>query len=347
MSPTQRKNNESSKSLKLIEIAELVGGELVGEADVVITGVAGIKEAKAGDITFVSNLKYFPFLEKTQASAVITPPETIFPKKPLVRTSNPSQAMTKVISHFFPPLAFKTPGIHATAVIEKEVVLGEKISIGPHVVIEQGCRIGNHSVLEANAFVGAGSVLGEHVWIHPNVTIYEGTSLGDRVIIHSGTVIGGDGFGYETVEGKHRKIPHTGGVVIEEDVEIGSNVSIDRGRFKETWIQKGTKIDNLVQIAHNVVVGPDCLLVSQSGISGSVELGKNVVIAGQAGLVGHISIGDNVIIGAGSGVTKSIPPNTVVLGGPARPIAEQKRIYALIGRLPELFKDLLALKKEK
>ena len=326
MNPTQRKNSEQ-KVLTLQEIARLVDGELLGDGQGVITGVAGIQEAKAGEITFLSNAKYLPFLEKTQASAVITSKEIVFSSKFLIRVSNPSQAVNKVISFFHPARPELSMGIHPTAVVDPTVCLGKRVFIGAHV------------------FIGADCHLGEDVWIYPNVTVYSGARIGNRVIIHSGTVIGSDGFGYETVEGEHLKIPHTGNVVIEDDVEIGANVCVDRGRLQKTWIQRGTKIDNLVQIAHNVVIGPNCLIVSQAGISGSTELGKNVIIAGQAGIVGHIKIGDEAIVGAGAGVTKSVPDKTVVLGGPARPIQEQKKIFALIARLPELFNELSEIKK--
>jgi UDP-3-O-[3-hydroxymyristoyl] glucosamine N-acyltransferase len=218
--------------------------------------------------------------------------------------------------------------------------------VGPHAVISEGCRIGDRSIIGANVFIGAGCQIGEDVLIYPNVTIREYVEIANRVIIHSGSVIGSDGYGYETVDGEHEKIPHVGSVLIDDDVEIGANVCVDRGRFKKTWIQKGAKIDNLVQIAHNVVIGPNTLIVSQAGISGSTEIGKNVIIAGQAGIVGHITIGDHAIIGAGAGVPKSVPANAVVLGSPAKPIQEQKRLFAYISRLPEIFKDVAALKKK-
>ncbi len=347
MIPTQRKNSgKSSKSLGLKKIAELVGGEIVGDADISIIGVAGIKEARPGEITFLSNPKYLSFLEETDASAVITSKEVVSKTKSLVRTSNPSQAFTKVIALFTSSRAAQTPGIHPTAVVDPGVVMGKEVTIGPHVVIEKDCRIGDRSLIGANAFIGFGTVIGSEVRIYPNVTVREETEIGDRVIIHSGTVIGSDGYGYESIDEVHHKIPQTGSVIIEDDVEIGANVCVDRGRFDATWIKKGTKIDNLVQIAHNVVIGENCLVVSQAGISGSTTLGRNVILAGQAGLVGHIELGDRVIVGAGAGVTKSIPANTIVLGQPARPISEQKKIIALTAKLPELFKELSEIKRK-
>ena len=347
MTPTQkRKNSGTKKSLKLKEIAALVEGELVGDSDVTIEGVAGIKEAKQGDITFLSNPKYLSYLDATHASAVIASPEVVHKFKPLVRVANPSSAFTKVISFFLSSQSPKISGVHSTAVIANGVRLGNGVFIGPHVVIEEGTLIGDGACIEANTYVGADCRIGEEVKIYPNVTIREQTQIGDRVIIHSGAVIGSDGFGYEAVDGVHEKIPQIGSVLIEDDVEIGANVCVDRGRFQKTRIGKGTKIDNLVQIAHNVVIGPHCLLISQCGISGSTEIGKNVVIAGQAGITGHVTLGDDSIVGAQSGVTKSVPPRSVVLGAPAKPVAEQKRIFALISKLPELFKDVYEIKKK-
>ena len=311
-----------------------------------ITGVAGIKEAQEGDITFLSNDKYLPFLSETKASAVVTSPQVNVSKKALIRTANPSMAFTKIVSHFMPAETNDAPaGVHATAVLGENVQVGERVSIGAHAVIEGSVRLGADSVIGSGVYLGRGTILGRQCRIYPNVTVREKVEIGDRVIIHSGSVIGSDGFGFETIDGRHLKIPQAGSVTIGDDVEIGANVCVDRGRFKNTRIERGTKIDNLVQIAHNVVVGEDCLLISQAGISGSTHLGKRVTVAGQAGLVGHLEIGDDAIIGARSGVTKSVPASGIVLGEPAKPIHEQKRLFALIARLPEMFKELSELRK--
>ncbi len=344
MSPTKR-NNEDRKSFTLKEIARLVGGEISGDPDIVITGVAGIKEAGEGEITFLSNPKYLSHLDETSASAVITSKD-VRSGKNLVHVSNPSQAFTAVLSAFAPPRSAAPAGIHPSAVIDASARLEKPVSVGAHVVIEAETSVGAGSSIGANVFIGARCIIGKNAVIYPNVTVREETEIGDNVIIHSGTVIGSYGFGYETVDGVHLKIPQVGSVKIEDDVEIGANVCIDRGRFQKTWIKKGTKIDNLVQIAHNVVVGPNCLLVSQCGISGSSELGKNVILAGQVGVVGHVTLGDDVIVGAQAGVTKSVPEKSVILGSPAKPISEQKKIIALISRLPELFHELAQLKKK-
>ncbi|MBI3252551.1 MAG: UDP-3-O-(3-hydroxymyristoyl)glucosamine N-acyltransferase [Candidatus Omnitrophica bacterium] len=348
MTPTpQRKNRGDRKSLKLQDIAKLVGGELIGDPGLVVTGVAGIKEAQENEVTFLSNSKYLPFLDQTRAAAVITSRDIHSSQKPLIRTQNPSRAFTQVVDFFASSgKSAKAKGVHRTAVIEKGVKLGKGVAVGPHAVIEEGVEIGDGGSIGTQVYIGRNTRIGRNATIYPQVSIREETLIGDNVILHSGVVIGSDGFGYETVGDEHVKIPQIGSVVIEDDVEIGANTCVDRGRFQKTWIKKGSKIDNLVQIAHNVVVGENALIVSQAGISGSTQLGKNVVIAGQAGLVGHITLGDRVVVGARSGVTKSAPDNSVLLGEPARPISEQKRILAATARLPELFKEILDLKKK-
>ena len=346
---TPKRSNDTPKSIKLSEVAKLVGGELVGDRDLVITGVAGIKEAEKGDITFLTNVRYLPFLAQTRASAVVMASSQAASSggdKAIIRTESPSLAFAKIASFFMPQEQPAELGVHSTAVIGKNVHLGESVSVGAHAVVEEGSYVGERSSIGAGCYIGPHVQIGHDVRLYPHVTIREQVKIGHRVIIHSNSVIGSDGFGYETVDGKHLKIPQVGSVDIEDDVEIGSCACIDRGRFKNTRIGRGTKIDNLVQIAHNVVLGQDCLIVSQVGISGSTELGDRVVVAGQAGIVGHVMLGEDVIVGARSGVSKSIPSKTIVLGEPARPIQEQKRLLAFIARLPEFFKDLAQLKKK-
>ena len=332
------------KTLK--EIASAINGKIIGDENIIITGVCGIKEAQQGDITFLAHLKYESFLKKTHASAIITSKDIKFPGKRIVQTENPSLAFTKVISMFMPQHLKHPAGIHERAVISKDVKLGENVSVGACSVIEDGTSIAEGVVIYPNCYLGRDVKIGKNSLIYPNVTIRESSIIGKNVIIHSGSVIGSDGFGYVEVEGAHHKIPQTGTVVIEDDVEIGANVTIDRARFGKTLIGKGTKIDNLVQIAHNVKVGPNSIIVAQAGISGSTSIGKHTILAGQAGLVGHIDLGDNVIVGAQSGVTKSFPSDTVVLGSPAKPISEQRKIFACISKLPELFNTLKRIKKK-
>ncbi len=329
----------------LKEIAQLIGGEVVGDANVVITGICGIKEAEEGDITFLANPKYLPLMHHTQASAIITSRDIKESPRPMIRTENPSLAFAKMVGLMAPNEIRHPKGIHPTAIIGKDVVLGKEVAIEPYVVIDDHAVIGDRTVLYMGVYVGHHAKIGEDSLIYPHVTIRERVEIGNRVIIHSGTVIGSDGFGFSTVKGVHHKIPQIGTVVIEDDVEIGANVTIDRARFDKTLIKKGTKIDNLVQIAHNVVVGEHSVIVAQTGISGSTEIGNNVILAGQSGIVGHISIGDNAVIAAQAGVTKSVPPNSCVSGYPAKPHREAKRINACVQRLPELVKTITKLQK--
>lgn len=331
------------KTLK--EIADFIKGEVVGDTDTIITGINGIKESEPGDITFLSNSKYQSLLDKTKASAIITSFEISKLDKPIIRTENPSLAFAKVITLFKDSQLKHPEGIHESAIIGKGVKLGKNVALGPYVVVEQGACIGDNSVIYPGSFIGSQTNIGSNALIYANVSIREKCIIGNNVIIHSGTVIGSDGFGFVTVEGAHHKIPQVGIVEIHDDVEIGANVTIDRARFGKTVIGSGTKIDNLVQIAHNVVIGKNCLIVSQVGISGSTVIGNNVILAGQVGLIGHITIGDNVIVTAQSGVSKSIPPNLLVSGSPARPNMENQRIVVCTHNLPDLFSLVKELKK--
>lgn len=324
------------KTLK--EIAQLIDGTVVGDERIVINGVCGIKEAKEGDITFVANPKYLPLMKHTSASAIITSHDIKKAPKPLILTDNPSLAFAKLLTLIAPNEATHFKGIHPTAIIGENVKLGKDVAIQPYVVIEDNVEIGDRTVFYSGVFVGHHSKIGKDTIVYPHVSIRERVIIGDRVIVHSGTVIGSDGFGFATVKGVHHKIPQIGTVIIEDDVEIGANVTIDRARFDKTWIKHGTKIDNLVQIAHNVVIGENSIIVAQTGISGSTTIGKNVTLAGQAGIIGHIDIGDNAVIAAQAGVTKSVPANTCVSGYPAKPHDKAKRINACVQKLPDLYK---------
>lgn len=310
------------------EVAGLINGELVGNKDIVITGINSIEEAREGDLTFADNPKHLRFIEKTQASCVITPNSVKESSKTIIRTENPSLAFAKILSLVHPQGAKHPCGIHPTAIIEKNVNIGKDVSVGAYSVISVGTTIGDNAI------------------IYPGVIIREGTIIGNRVIIHSGSVIGTDGFGYRQIGGKHIKIPQVGKVVIEDDVEIGSCVTIDRATLGKTVIGHGTKIDNLVQIAHNVKVGANCIIVAQVGISGSSSLGANVMLGGQVGLTDHVSLGDRVMVGAKAGVSKSYPAGSIILGIPAKPYSEQKRIFAASARLPRLVKKVSELEKK-
>ncbi|MFH1847733.1 MAG: UDP-3-O-(3-hydroxymyristoyl)glucosamine N-acyltransferase [Candidatus Omnitrophota bacterium] len=330
--------------IRLKEIAELVDGKIIGDENIVITGVNGIKEAQEGDITFIANPKYESLISSTRASAIIVPDNLGRASAALVCTENPSLAFSKVIAFMYPQENTMPSGIHPQSIIGRDVKLGENVALGPYVVVEDGSCIGDNTIICAGSFIGRKTSLGRDCLVYPNVTIREKAQIGDRVIIHSGTVVGSDGFGFAEAGGVHCKIPQVGIVLIEDDVEIGACVSIDRARFGKTRIGRGTKIDNLVQIAHNVTIGEDSIIVSQAGISGSSSLGKRVIMAGQSGVVGHITLGDNVIVGAQAGVTKSVPPNSFVVGSPARPHNEAKKIFAGWNKLPRLIKEVNDIK---
>ena len=321
------------------EISQLVGGRPSGCTDLLITGISGIREAEKGDITFVSHQRYLPLIKQTRASAVIVGERMKIDDNGseacLIRVDDPGGAFTKVAERFMGEAIKFPPGIHSTAIIGENVTLGKNLVIRPYVVIEDGAIIGDDTVIYPHCYVGHDTRIGANCLLYPGVKIRERISIGNGVIIHSGAVIGSDGFGFTTVNGVHQKIPQMGTVEIEDDVEIGANVTVDRARFSKTHIGKGTKIDNLVQIAHNVWVGQRCVIIGQSGIAGSSRIGNNVVLAGQAGIDGHLEVGDNVIITGRAGVTKNIPSNKTVSGFPAQDHDKQRREHIHLRRLPE------------
>jgi UDP-3-O-[3-hydroxymyristoyl] glucosamine N-acyltransferase len=340
-------------TLTVAEIVRLIDGELlVGSEPEPITGVAALADAEPGDVSFFANPKYLPALRRSRAAAVLVPADFQPPEdwdmagRAIIRAANPSLAFAKLVEHFSPPPFTHAPGVAPTAVLGRDVQLGPDVSIQPYAVIEDGARIDEGAFIGAHAFIGAGSVVGAGSKIYPHVTIHEGTRIGQRVIIHSGTVIGADGFGFELQNGRHVKIPQTGIVQIDDDVEIGANTTIDRARFGRTHIGEGTKIDNLVQIAHNVVVGPHCLIISQTGISGSARLGRYVTLAGQVGVVGHVEIGDQVIIAAKSGASKDVPPKSVLFGIIGEPIKQAKENIVHLRRLPKLVERIKKMEAE-
>ncbi len=331
--------------MTLKEIAEFVGGTLLGDGDIVITGVNGIKEAREGEITFVANSRYLPLLDATQASAALVAPPVRNGRKALVQCANPYVSFIDLMGLCETEQACHPKGIDPTAVIGENVRMGNNVALGAYTVVDDGVSIGDNAILYPHVYVGKMSSVGADSIVYPHVTIRENVRVGNRVIIHSGTRIGCDGFGFAPMKGVHHKIPQLGTVIIEDDVEIGANVTIDRATFQATVVGKGTKIDNLVQIAHNVVTGENCIIVAQSGISGSTTLGNSVTLAGQSGIVGHITLGDNVKVGAKSGVTKSFDADTSLFGVPAAPIARAKKVQASLRRLPELYKHVRTLEK--
>lgn len=329
----------------LREIAKLVGGEVVGDPDTVITGISGIQEAQAGDITFLANPKYQPLLKTTKASAVITSRDVAESVKPLVRADNPSRAFSKLVEMATSSQVGRPQGIHDTAVIHATACVGKNVAIGPCTIIEENAVIGDNTVIYGGCYIGSQVQVGCNCLVYPHVTLRERVTIGNRVILHSGVVVGSDGFGFILVEDMPEKIPQLGTVVIEDDVEVGANVTIDRARFDKTLIGKGTKIDNLVQIGHNVMTGPNCIIIAQTGISGSTHLGKGVILAGQTGIAGHITIGDGAVVAAQAGVSKSIPAGEKVWGTPAKPHMTEKRINASLQKLPELNKKVKELEQ--
>ena len=329
----------------LDDLARLVGGKVSGDGRTVIRAVNGIKEAGPGDITFLANSKYTPLLATTRASAVIVADGTSAPL-PALSVRNPDLAFGQVAEHLNGKLPRPAPGVHATAIVAKSAKLGKNVSIGAGTVVEEDASIGDNGILYPQVYVGRETTIGPDAVIYPQVVLREKCRVGARVILHSGAVVGSDGFGYATDKGVHHKIPQVGIVVIEDDVELGANVTVGRARFGRTVIGKGTKIDNLVQIGHNVVLGQGCLLVSQAGIAGSTRLGNYVVMAGQSGLIGHLEIGDGAIITAQSGLTKDVPPGGVMSGSPASERRTHLKELAALSKLPEALQEIRKLRQE-
>jgi UDP-3-O-[3-hydroxymyristoyl] glucosamine N-acyltransferase len=326
-------------------VARAIDGTVVGDGSVEITGVAGIREAREGELTFLANPRYEPYLELTQASAVIVSENHRNIGKPLIENPNPYLAFLKAVHLFAGEKERPEPGAHPSAVVSPGAKVAPDAYVGPHVVIEADAAIGAGAIVHAGCYIGARARIGEEALLYPHVMVREECVLGDRVIVHSGAVIGSDGFGFVLDGDVYRKLPQVGNVVIEDDVEIGANVTIDRATTGTTRVGAGSKIDNLVQIAHNVQIGKNCIIVAQVGISGSTVLGHHVVLAGQVGLAGHIEIGDGASVGAQSGVSKSVKPGERMFGYPAMPLRQAKRIEASIRNLPGLIQTVRELKR--
>ncbi|MEO6047709.1 MAG: UDP-3-O-(3-hydroxymyristoyl)glucosamine N-acyltransferase [Candidatus Kapaibacterium sp.] len=325
------------------EIAELVGGQILGDGERDITNVRKIEEAGPGDISFIANLKYAKFLDTTHASALLVGNDFATTRQDMIyiRTADPYAAFLTVLKIFAPQDEPPVPGVHPTAVLGDGVTVGEGASIGPYVVIGGGCTICDRAVIYPHTVLGSSVMIGEDTIIHANVTLYRGTRVGNRSIISSGTVIGADGFGFAPQpDGSWEKIPQTGIVVIEDDVEIGANVTIDRATLGETRICRGVKLDNLIHIAHNVVIGPNTVIAAQAGISGSTHIGEGNMIAGQVGIVGHIETVPNVIVEAGSGVSKSIRKAGRYFGHPVKEHAQALRQEGALRQLPDLLAEI-------
>jgi UDP-3-O-[3-hydroxymyristoyl] glucosamine N-acyltransferase len=331
--------------MRLSELSALIGAaNETASGDPEITGVASLQEARAGDVTFFSNPRYLAQLRASKASAVIVSlecEEQIAPA--LLRVENPSAAFAAAVAAFAPQEILPASGVHPSAVVDSSVVLGEGVSVGPNAVIEAGVSIGDYSIIGAGCLVGREVRIGKECRLHPGAIIRERCLVGDRVILQPGAIIGSCGFGFEFQGGRHVKIPQTGIVEIGDDVEIGANTTVDRARFGRTVIGEGSKIDNLVQIAHNVQIGSHTVICSQVGISGSTRIGAYVTLAGQVGLAGHLEIGDKAVLGAKAGVSKNVPSEAMLIGAPAKPMKEWKQTNFYISQLHKLYervKDL-------
>ena len=331
--------------MTLQELAERIGARLEGDGTIDVVRVAGLEAAGPGDVTFLANEKYAAEVAATKASAVILGPTGVAAPCAVLRVAHPYLAFARAAQALAPPSVLPV-GVHPSAVVGEGVVLAEGVGIGPLAVIGRGAQIGARTVIESHAVVGADAVLGADCVIHAHVSIRERCILGDRVVVQNGAVIGADGFGFaHHPDGTHEKIPQTAPVVIEDDVEIGANTTIDRPAVGETRIKAGTKIDNLVQIAHGVVLGRHVLLASQVGISGSTTVGDSVTLAGQVGVAGHITIGDRVTATGQTGITNSVEAGRFISGLPAIDNRDWRKSAVLVGRLPEYRRQLIALER--
>jgi UDP-3-O-[3-hydroxymyristoyl] glucosamine N-acyltransferase len=331
--------------MKLSELARLIGGDIIGDPDVEITGVSGITEARTGDITYIQDRKFLRDTSAILASAVIVGETAEGLTASMLLVKNPQYAYAKALEVFYKKPAELT-GISDRAFIGKHVILGNDVSVHHFACICDRVEIGTGGTISSGVYIEDGVTVGDNTVIYPNVTIRGNTKIGNNVTIHSGSVIGSDGFGYVMEQGIHYKIPQVGGVIIEDNVEIGSNAAIDRGTTGNTVIGSGTKIDNLVQIAHNVTIGRNSIIISQVGISGSVEIGDNVILAGQVGVRDHITVGNRSIVGAQSGIGGNIPEGQVYSGSPAIPHKSWLRSQSIYAKLPEYIKRIKALEKK-
>jgi UDP-3-O-[3-hydroxymyristoyl] glucosamine N-acyltransferase len=333
-------------TLSLQQLTALCSGELDGDPTQQITGAASLAEATSGEITFYGNPRYLAAFRKTGASAAFVPAD--FSEKVVasqIRVANPTKAFEQIVLKFAPPPVRFTAGVHPTAVVDPSAELGREVSVQPHAVIEAGAKVGDRSVIGAGSYVGLETTIGPDCMIYPRVAIRERCRIGARVIIHSGAVIGADGFGFQIEQGEQKKVPQLGIVQIDDDVEIGANTTIDRARFGRTWIQQGAKIDNLVQIAHNVVVGKNSVLAAQVGVAGSVRIGQRVMMGGQAGIIGHIEISDGTMIGAQTGVSKNLKGG-IWWATPSVPLDEAKIQIAWVRRLGSFFERIKRIEKK-
>ena len=332
------------KTLK--ELADYLGGEVIGDENTKIKGVMTIDEAREGYITFVSNIKYLKKIEETAASAILVSPGIEAKGKNLLVTKNPYLAFAKVVDLMMNPDKDYPGTLDDSASVSDSAEIGANVTAYPFAFIGENVKVADNVVLYPGVYVGDDCQIGKDTIIHPNTVLHKGTIIGERVVIHSNTVIGCSGYGYAPDGKTYYKIPQVGITVIEDDVDIGANTTINRGVLGETRIKRGTKIDSEVMIAHNVEIGEDTLVTSQVGIAGSVEIGNNVILAGGAGVAGHIKVGDNVKVGGWSGVIKDLPSGGTFLGTPAIEIERMRKCFVIIQKLPEMKETIKDLQKK-
>jgi UDP-3-O-[3-hydroxymyristoyl] glucosamine N-acyltransferase len=334
-----------SFSFTATQVAEKVRGEVIGDGSVTITGIAAADQARSGDLTFADKEAYFVAAEKSAAAAILVAGPFTSATKVIIRVTSPRVAVARLLPLFFPSDDV-VPGVHPTATVASTAQVDSTAHIGPGCVVGDGVRIGARSVLMGGNHVGRDAVIGDDVCLFPNVVLYARTQVGHRVTIHAGTVIGSDGYGYVLDEGRHRKVLQVGQVIIHDDVEIGANAAIDRGALGATVIGQGTKIDNLVHVAHNVVIGRHCLIMGQVGFAGSTRLGDYCVVASQSGIAGHLKLGNQSVVGAKSGVMRDVPNGETVMGIPATGHQQAKRQWIGAQQLPDALKRLRELEKQ-
>ena len=332
-------------SFTAAQIAEKLQGEVIGDGSVHLIGLAPADRARAGELTFAENAAYFAAAEQTTAAAILVAEPFASSTKVLIRVANTRVALARALPLFFPPEEHPR-GIHPSAVIADSAKVDPTAHIGPNCVLGERVRLGARSVLMGGNDLRADCQLGDEVCLFPNVVLYRRTQVGHRVTIHAGTVIGSDGFGYVLDEGRHRKVLQLGNVIIHDDVEIGANAAIDRGTLGPTVIGEGTKIDNLVHVAHNVVIGRHCLIMGQVGFAGSTSLGDYVVVASQSGIADHLKLGNQAVVGAKSGVMRDVEDGGRVLGTPAAPDRQAKRQIIALQQLPDMLRRMRELEKE-
>ncbi len=330
--------------MKVEALARLLDGKFFGDGEKEIAGVAGLESAGPGDLTFADGERALGRAASSGAGCVLIPPSGVLPEKTAIAVKHPKLALIRAAAALLPKPRVEA-GVHATAVVANTAQLARDVAVGPHAVIEEGVNVMAGAVIGAGVYLGCGVEIGAGCVLHPRVSIYPGVRIGARVVVHSGAVIGADGFGYVFAEGRHHKFPQLGRVIIEDDVEIGGNATIDRGALGDTMIGAGTKIDNLVQIAHNVRIGRHAVIAAQTGISGSAVIGDYVVMGGQVGVGDRVKIETQSVVGAQAGIPsgKIIRRGSAIWGTPARPMAEFKKMYAAIKSLPHLARKLKEL----